>query len=86
MTIQSFLFGEDCFASLSTSEYAPVTYVGDLSAEFTPPFSIESVPVVIDPEWIPAGIPLPEWVVTAVVGFMLGVYYMKTKRDGVVAA
>ena len=44
------------------------------------------MPVVIDPEWIPAGIPLPEWVVTAVVGFMLGVYYMKTKRDEVVAA
>ena len=60
--------------------------VRDLSAEFIPPFSIQSVPVLVDPEWIPVGIPLTEWVETAVVGFMPGVYYMKTKSDGIVAA
>ena len=60
----------------------PLTYVGDLSAEFTPPFHVA---VLDDPEWIPAGIPLPEWFGLLVVGFLFGVFYMKGKYDGRVA-
>ena len=63
--------------------YFPLTLIGDLSAEFTPPFHVA---VLDDPEWIPAGIPLPEWFGVLMVGFLLGASYMKRKYDGKVAA
>ena len=32
--------------------------------------------------FIPAGIPVPEWIVLLVIGFLFGVFYMKGKYDG----
>ena len=45
-----------------------------------------SVPVLLDPEWIYLGIPLPEWMVALVVGFTLGAMYMQRRRADLVAA
>jgi len=56
--------------------------VGDFDG-FVGPYP---APAQVDPDPIQVGIPLPEWFAILVVGFLLGVFYMKGKYDGRVVA